>query len=341
MSNEKSLGAGKQVRKSWKWWGLRILIVLAGSLVFLLILGFIYETIASRSDWKRYPPPGKRIDIGGFQLHLYCSGEKQGGLPTVILEAGGGNASPDWALVQPEIAKVTRVCSYDRAGRAWSDMGPLPRSSKVFATELHTLLNAAGENGPYVVVGHSYGSHTVRIFASDYPTEVAGIILVDSRMEELSSHPLFTPTRSSGQMSLWSILARFGFFRVIGKNMLPAVYQEKLPNYPLDIIFTPQFFKINELEDTEISDSDVRETDGFGDTPLIVIVHGKPAPMIYGQLDGTDLEEAERLFHSAAKNLAALSTDSQYIVAEDSGHMVPIERPDVVIEAILSLVENQ
>jgi hypothetical protein len=98
---------------------------------------------------------------------------------------------------------------------------------------------------------------------------------------------------------------------------------------------------MDKLEDEVASDSDVLATNGFGDTPLIVIVHGNPAPMIYGPLDGSDLEEAERLYHDAAKNLAALSTDSQYIVAEGSGHMVPIERPDVVIEAILSLVENQ
>jgi len=260
-------------------------------------------------------------------------------LPTVVLEAGGGNASPDWALVQPEIAKVTRVCSYDRAGLAWSDPGAQPRSSKLFATELHTLLNVAGEDGPYVVVGHSYGAHTVRIFASDYPSEVVGIVLIDARLEELSSHPFFAPTRSSSQMSMWAVLARFGFFRIVGRNALPVPYQEKMPDYPFEIMFTPRFFAMSEIEDVVASDNEVRETNGFGDTPLIVIVHGIPDPLIFGRLQGEDLEEGERLFQETAMALAALSTNSEYVVAEGSGHLITTERPDVVIDAILSLVE--
>jgi pimeloyl-ACP methyl ester carboxylesterase len=315
--------------------------MIVGLPILLLIVGFAYETIASKSDWKRYPPPGELIDIGGFRLHLYCTGEHQEGSSTVILEAGGGNASPDWAMVQPEIAKVTRVCSYDRAGRAWSDPGPEPRSSKLFATELHTLLTKAGEYGPYVVVGHSYGSHTVRIFASDYTSEITGIILVDPRMEELYSHPYFAATRSSGQMSMWAVLARFGFFRLIGKRMLPEPYQDKLPNYPVEIMITPQYFLMDDIEDTITSDNDVRETNGFGDTPLIVIVHDIPDPLLFGQLLGEELEEAEHMFQDAAKNLVNLSTNSQYVVAEGSGHLVIIERPDVVIDAILNLVDTR
>lgn len=331
---------GKRLRRGWKWWISRILIVIVGVPIVLLVVGFAYETIASRSDWDRHPPPGELIDIGGYRLHLYCSGARQEDLPTVVLEAGGGNASPDWALVQPEIAKVTRVCSYDRAGRVWSDPGPEPRASKVFATELHTLLDTADEPGPYVVVGHSYGSHTVRIFANDYPDEVVGIVIVDPRLEELSSHPFFAPTRSESQMSMWAFLARFGFFRIIGRYMLPTSYQEKLPDYPLDVVFTPHFFEMSLIEDEIISDNDVRQTDGFGDTPLIMIVHGKPAPLIYGNLQGEDLEEAERLFHEAAQKVAGLSSNSQYLIAEESGHLIIIEQPNVVIDAIVSLVES-
>ncbi|TET98906.1 MAG: hypothetical protein E3J30_05780 [Anaerolineales bacterium] len=98
-----------RARRGWKWWLSRALIFIFGLPIVLLIAGFIFETIASRSDWDRYPPPGKLVDVGGYKLHLYCTGNRQAGSPTVILEAGGGNASPDWALVQPEIAKVTRV----------------------------------------------------------------------------------------------------------------------------------------------------------------------------------------------------------------------------------------
>lgn len=331
---------GTGVRRDWRWWLTRVLIVLFGVPIVLGILGFLYETVASRSDWDRYPPPGELVDIGGYKLHIYCTGTPQSGLPTVILAAGGGNASPDWALVQPEVAQVTRVCSYDRAGWAWSDSGPRPRSSRVFATELYNLLRAANEDGPYIVVGHSLGSHTVRIFAGDHPDEIEGIVLVDPRLEELATHPFFAPTRSERQLELWELLARLGFFRAVGRNMLPAPYQEKMPDYPVEIMITPRYFEMSLLEDALASDREVLAADGFGDTPLIVIVHGDPAPIIYGPLQGEELEEAERMFEQAAKKLATLSTNSRYLVAEGSGHLVIIERPDLVIRAILSLVDN-
>lgn len=339
MENDANVDREKRARRGWKWWLARILIVLIGLPILFLIFGFAYETIASRTDWDRYPPPGELVDIGGFRLHLYCTGTRQPDKPTVVLEAGGGNASPDWALVQPEIAGVIRVCSYDRAGRAWSDPGPTPRSSKVFATELHTLLETAGEQGPYIVVGHSFGGHTVRIFASEYPEEVVGIVLVDARAEELSDHPFFAAVRDTQQMNMWATLARFGFFRIIGRNMLPAPYREHLPDYPVAIMITPRYFEMDAIEDHVASENELRETDGFGDTPLIVIVHDTPDTVMYGSLGGEDLEEAERMFQAAQQRLTELSSNNQFITAEGSGHLVIIERPDVVVEAILSLVE--
>jgi pimeloyl-ACP methyl ester carboxylesterase len=324
--------------RGWRWWLIRIIIVLVGVPILSLLLGFVYETLASGSDWDRYPPPGELVDIGGYRLHLNCMGNRQADLPTVILEAGGGSASPDWALVQPEIARVMRVCSYDRAGRAWSDTGPIPRSSQVFATELHKLLDNADEKGPYILVGHSYGGHTVRIFASDYSDEVVGIVLVDARAEELSDHPFFAPVRDAQQMQLWATLARFGFFRFVGRNMLPASYREKLPDYPVPIMITARYFEMDAIEDEVASDEDVKKTDGFGDLPLIVIVHDTPDKVLFGSLEGEDLDEAERLFQEAQQKLAELSSNSQLIFAENSGHMVIIERDDIVVDAILDML---
>jgi hypothetical protein len=140
-------------------------------------------------------------------------------------------------------------------------------------------------------------------------------------------------------MSIWAVLARFGFFRIIRRKMLPAPYQEKMPDYPFEIMFTPRYFAGSRIEDAVASDNEVRETNGFGDTPLIVIVHSIPDPLLFGRLQGEDLEEGERLFQEAAMKLAALSTNSEYVVAEGSGHLITIERPDVVIDAILSLVK--
>ena len=124
--------------------------------------------------------PGRRFDVGGYKMHMDCAGE---GTPTVILDSGLGDSYVSWRKVQPEIAKFTRVCSYDRAGIGYSDSSSQPRTSKVIAGELHALLQAAGVPPPYVLVGHSMGGYDVRVFASIYRNEVAGMVLVDA------SHP--------------------------------------------------------------------------------------------------------------------------------------------------------
>lgn len=130
------------------------------------------------------PPkaPGKLIDLGGHKLHLYCTGQKG---PTVVIEAGLGDISTDWSLVQARVAPTARVCAYDRAGYAWSDAGPKPRTFDQINLELHDALAKAGEPGPYILVGHSFGGPVVRNFALRYPSAVAGIVFVDAAHEGL------------------------------------------------------------------------------------------------------------------------------------------------------------
>jgi pimeloyl-ACP methyl ester carboxylesterase len=129
------------------------------------------------------PPVGKLVDVGGHRLHIFPTGK---GDPTVVLESGGASWSLDWYWVQTEVAKFTSVCSYDRAGFGWSDPGPKPRTSQQIVSELHELLTINGIKKPYILVGHSFGGHTVRLFAKDHPDEVAGIILLDARHEAIS-----------------------------------------------------------------------------------------------------------------------------------------------------------
>src|SRR5436189_987336 len=125
-------------------------------------------------------PPGKLIELGGYKLHLNCTGN---GTPTVVLSAGAGDFSTDWALVQSKVAAFTRVCSYDRSGAAWSDLGPKPRTMDQEAFDLHRLLIAAGELGPYVVVRQSSGDMAVRIFTETYRSEIVPVVLVDAYSE--------------------------------------------------------------------------------------------------------------------------------------------------------------
>ncbi|MFL6203124.1 MAG: alpha/beta fold hydrolase, partial [Thermoanaerobaculia bacterium] len=131
--------------------------------------------------FHRSGPPGQMVDVGGFRLHLVCEGE---GSPAVILEAGAADAWLTWHEIQPELARLTRVCSYDRAGIGYSDPGPRPRSRRRAVEELRTLLARAGVPPPYVLVGHSFGGSSARLYALLHPDEVAGLVLVESSHED-------------------------------------------------------------------------------------------------------------------------------------------------------------
>jgi pimeloyl-ACP methyl ester carboxylesterase len=158
------------------FWFRRIQVALVVA-VIALVTGTVYQAIATQIDRHDYPPPGRLVDVGGYRMHIYCTGE---GSPTVILDALFPGTVSNWAWVQPEIAKTTRVCAYDQAGLGWSDSGPEPRDAKQRARELHTLLTRAGIPGPYVLVGHSLGGLSVRMFADQYPNDVAGMALIEA-----------------------------------------------------------------------------------------------------------------------------------------------------------------
>src|SRR6266571_5585633 len=190
----------------------RIMLVLVILLVLLAAGGLLYQGIASAVDASRYPAPGKLIDVGGYRLHINCTGA---GRTTVILDAGLGGSSLDWSRVQPGVATFTRVCSYDRAGYGWSDSGPTPRTSERIVRELHTLLVKAGVPGPYVLVGHSFGGLNMRLYAYTYPQDVAGLVLVDSSHE---NDPTALKAIMDGQQQLSTCqhFAPFGVVRLLG-----------------------------------------------------------------------------------------------------------------------------
>ncbi len=168
---------------------------LFGLLLVLASAGAIYLKIEYSQDRRMRPPPGRLVDVGGYRMHIDCIGK---GSPTVVLDSGLSDSSLSWYKVQPEVAKFTRVCSYDRAGLGWSEPSRNPRNSGVFAEELHTVLHNAKINSPFVLVGHSMGGYDVRIFASRFPSEVVGMVLVDSAHPDLAKPAARTEIRPRG-----------------------------------------------------------------------------------------------------------------------------------------------
>ncbi|HJS28937.1 MAG TPA: alpha/beta hydrolase [Anaerolineales bacterium] len=298
------------------------------SFLGLMLAGYIYERMAEAADAKAYPPPGQLMDVGGYRLHLNCTGT---GSPTVIIDAGLGDWSTTWGgYVQPEVAKSTRVCTYDRAGLGWSEAGPLPRDAVQAAKELHTLLQNARLPGPYVMVGHSLGGFDVRVFVNDYSSEVAGIVLVDSmNPKQIIQSPTEAhsqPESRSQPFSLQAALARFGVVRLITKvpGIAPSVSPNEEAYYPLYV--RPQSLQAttSEFQGLPAAGAQAAAVRTFGDLPLIILT----AKM--NNLPGWPEWQTE---------LLQLSSNSQQLFAENSGHNIQIDEPEAAVAAILKMVE--
>ena len=310
--------------------GRKLMIWLGGILVVLLILllaGAIYEPLAEAADAKAYPPPGQMVDVGGYRLHLNCTGS---GSPTVVIEAGWGDSSASWGWVQPEVAKTTRICTYDRAGMGWSEASPQPRTAREFAIELHTLLAKANEAGPYVLVGHSLGGYTVRVYAHDYPAEVAGLVLVDAQALPKSdaAAPKPTPKPGGNGTTLVSLVARIGVMRLLAGPLgsvenLPAGDKQAYTAYAV----TPR--SVQTLLDEGIGMSEggaqARAVTTLGALPLIVLSRGK---------------DQDATWAASQAGFLKLSTDSQQLFADHSGHAIMIEQPEAAVAAIVKMVEQ-
>jgi len=306
------------------WWFGASLAALLG----LMLVGYIYEHIAEAADAKAYPPPGQLVDVGGYRLHINCTGT---GSPTVVIDAGQGDWSTSWGLVQQEVAKTTRICTYDRAGMGWSELGPLPRDAAHFAKELHTLLQNANVPGPYVMVGHSLGGASVRVLVRDHPSDVAGVVLIESMNPGQATQPHVQAQSQSDPLSqpfsLQAALARFGIARLLVK--LPAIATSMPAGqeayYPLYI--RPQSLQTadNELQGIAASLPQAAAVKTFGDLPLIVLT---------GKLNdnpGWPQWQTE---------LLELSSNSQHLFAENSGHNVQADEPEAAVAAIIQMVEQ-
>ena len=304
----------------------------------------------------RTSPPGRLVSIGTHRLHIRCDGD---GAPTVIFDAALGGSSLSWSLVQPAVARLTQACAYDRGGFGWSDAGPLPRTADRIADELHKLLRAAAIPPPYVLVGHSYGGLVMRFYASRHPNDVAGLVLIEPAIPEewtnatdeqraliargvrLCRYGATAARRGLAQ--LVSALVRFGALRaarlVVGlvsrgglrrddEGILAPIW--KLPPEVRSVLremwTQPKFFEALGSQIDTICESAAAvmsaEPANYSDLPLTVLSSARSSE--------------QRLKADSA--LARRSTRGRHVLAAEGGHWIPLDAPQVVIDAIATMV---
>jgi len=334
--------------------GLRTLLIGIILIAVLLVAGNIVQRRATAADFERFPAPGQLVDVDGRQMHIFCQGN---GSPTIIADAGNGDFSLTWGLVQPEVAQHTRICVYDRAGYGWSEASPEPRTAQQMTAELHTLLQNAEIEGPYILVGHSLGGFNVRMYASLHPEEVVGMVLVDAAHEEtLTRLPAeFTQTlqQQEGTRAVMQLMAQFGVFRLMGESVGQRFLPEHVRNLPegqrtvyLMLTSHPSFFATARAEMDLFAESgkQVSQMGGLGDLPLVILsakdAQSAEAMRAEGAPDDFPFDKFQTTSQALQRELASLSTNSTHILVADSGHYIQLDRPEQVIEAIQQLLDQ-
>ena len=336
-----------RVRGGCFTWLRRIVLFLVLAIIILLISGAVYQNQAMASDIENYPPPGEMIDVGGFEMHLYCEGE---GSPTVVFESGLGDSSLTWWTIRETIVQETRTCVYDRASMGWSDFTNTVPDRNYVVNNLHTLLHNAGEEAPFILVGHSAGGVYVREYAQQFPEDVAGLVFVDSshenqnlRMPEeiaaLDSQPAI--------LRVCQVAAPIGLMRIL--NVADGIVDdydgdEDLRNTTL-ALYNRTYFCTAILNEFTGFMPDVEQDNppqDLGDLPIFVLTQGiGNSPEDFP--DSISLETIEELnstWLELQAELLALSTNGTQMIVEDAGHYIHHDRPDVVINAIQQILET-
>lgn len=321
--------------------GLRLM---TGLLVFLILLGVgcsMYEARAETAVSKQYPAPGQLIEVEGRMMHIQCAGE---GSPTIILDAGQGGWSSDWADIVPELSENNRVCAYDRAGYGWSDPVNNGNSPQEAADDLANLLVAANIEPPYVLVSFSHAGLAARLFAAQHADQLAGMVLVDPATEfdnEIMSADLMKQQQAAfGMFKGFGFMANLGLLRMIGtENMAGSApfigTNPANPEIYYTFIANPQWWETSSQEFVSHLNDDhlamVRENGTIPNIPLIII-----GSDMLDTTGNTAMDGLQAARHEVLNELAVQSNQGEFIIAQGSTHNVTHDRPDVVIAAIQS-----
>lgn len=289
------------------------------------------ETVLQEVDARTHPMPGRLVDVGGHRLHLNCTGT---GSPTVVLEAGGAETSAVLGWIAPAVAADTRVCTYDRAGRGWSEDSDAVQDATQIATDLHTLLNRAEETGPFLLAGHSFGGLYVQTFAARYPDEVAGMVLIDSTAPVPAAEPNAAAQAEEdsydllGRVSaLVSATARLGVGRLYAQFDYDSLPPDSRAEARAAVARGSQLGST--VEEYLVASASMKQAAtllSFADKPLVVLAAGT------GSAPGWSAQQ---------EAMAALSTNSDYRVVDGATHasLVTVEKDAAVTaRAVLDVV---
>lgn len=337
--------------ESWVLLAILLLVLAIGAV--LVLAGIIYQAAGTAVDRRRYPAPGRMVDIGGCGLHLVESGTDP---PPVIFESGISATCLSWSQVRSEVARFARACAYDRAWLGWSDPANSPRTTSTIVDELHALLEAADVPAPRILVGHSYGGMLVRAYAANYPEQVAGLVLVDplSPSEWLSVSPSHARMLGLGvRLSRrGALLARVGVVRASlallmeGGRLVPRAIAKLSSGRGESVIsrlvgevskMPPETWPMVRahwcqaksflglaayLESLQASAAEAEALLESGDLPVIVLSAANSTP--------EQLQEREAL--------ARRSPRGKHIIAAKSGHWIQLDEPELVVQAIREMV---
>jgi pimeloyl-ACP methyl ester carboxylesterase len=301
---------------------LKVLGVLLGLVVLgPLLMGLIMKGLAAD-----VPPPGKLVDVGGHRLHIYCLGSQRGS-PPVLIEAGLGVSSSYYHWIQTNLARSTKVCTYDRAGLGWSDASTRPRELGDVVEQLHTLLDKSGFERPFVLAGHSIGAIVMREYVSRYPSEVAGLAFLDGshpdQTRTLGLENLDLKAQAEQGISIYRLLVRSGLSRLYDPALTPLKAA-----FPKHIFAELQYTTDRSYFDTVLAEYDglaphtdrPRPNDNFGDRPTVVVQAGEtwdPAALP----ESVDAAKVAAGWSKLQQDTASLSTKGRYVVVKSANHM--------------------
>ncbi len=298
-----------------------------GAAVFVAIIATTgLQAVLSHLSLRNNPPPGSLVELNGRKVHVLCAGE---GSPTVILEAGLPGSSLTWMSVFSEIAELTRVCAYDRPGYGWSQPTTSPRTAETIVQELRVLLQSTDTQPPYILVGHSFGGLLMQLYATRFPNEFTGMVLVDSSHPDQAHRTLDLQEIDTISFAM-KTLGPIGIVRLLFP--VPAGNPESrdvsVREQERELLMTSRTLRTATREMSGLRESLRQVTDStvdLGSKPLVVLSEGR--------------RRAES-WQALQEDLSRMSTNSEWQVVDGAGHFVQHDQPDVVVDAVRRVIEK-